>query len=60
MFKRKQTSTAVHWSVTDGRAPAGVIDKIGDDTFTARDANGEIVGIFPSVKAALAALLVLR
>jgi hypothetical protein len=59
MFKRKQTSTAVHWSVTDGRAPAGVIDKIGN-TFTARDTDGEIVGIFPSLKAAMAALPVLR
>jgi hypothetical protein len=59
MTKYHKPDTATHWSVTEGRASAGVIDKIGD-TFTARDANGEIVGIFPSLKAAMAALSVLR
>jgi hypothetical protein len=56
MFKnRKLTSTATHWAVFDGRQMCGAVDQI-DGQFTARGADGELVGAFPSLRAAVDAL----
>jgi hypothetical protein len=59
MFKRHQLDIATHWSVTDGREFCGTIDKI-NDLFTVRGADDELVGTFPTLRAAAAALPVLR
>jgi hypothetical protein len=51
----RKPDTAVHWSVFDGRRAAGTVDKI-DGLFAARGADGELIGTFPTVKAAAIAL----
>ena len=49
-----------HWSITDGRVAIGTVDLADDGAYVARDARGRVVGRYGSVKAATAALPVLR
>jgi hypothetical protein len=50
---RKTYGECRHWSITDGRTCAGVVDLVGDE-FVARDAAGKTVGRFATLAAAAA------
>ena len=50
----------VHWSINDGRTCVCTVDLADDGAYVARDARGRVVGRYGSVKAATAALPVLR
>jgi hypothetical protein len=45
MTARYRETEAVHWSVTDGRTPVGIIDLI-DGSYAATDIRGELTGTF--------------
>jgi hypothetical protein len=51
MFKNRKPDTATHWSIFDGRQLCGTIDKI-NSLFTARGADGALIGTFPNPRAA--------
>jgi hypothetical protein len=50
----------VHWSINDGRTCVGTVDLADDGTYVARDVRGRLVGRYENLKAAMAALPVLR
>lgn len=51
---RKTHGECRHWSITDGRTRAGIVDLV-DDEFVARDYRGREVGRFTTLAAAAAA-----
>jgi hypothetical protein len=55
MSGRRQKGSATHWSVCDGRVTVGHVDQ-RDKKFVAIDINGQVVGEFPTLVAAAAAM----